>query len=66
MAACEPGQGGNAAAINNAIMCPGAPPRFTPPLGLNDSPRVDSGMSTARLPLLESAGDESSLRSGDT
>lgn len=43
MAACEPGQGGNAAAINNAFMCPGAPPRFTPPLGRRGSARVDPG-----------------------
>lgn len=29
MVACEPGQGGNTAAINIAIMCLGAPPRLT-------------------------------------
>ena len=32
MGACEPGQGGNAAAISIASMCPGAPPRLSPPL----------------------------------
>lgn len=31
MGACEPGQGGNAAAISIAFMCPGEPPRLTPP-----------------------------------
>ena len=30
MGACEPGQGGNAAAISIAFMCPGAPPRLSP------------------------------------
>ena len=29
MGACEPGQGGNAAAINNTFMCPGEPPRLS-------------------------------------
>lgn len=29
MGACEPGQGGNAAAISIASMCPGAPPRLS-------------------------------------
>lgn len=29
MVACEPGQGGNTAAINIVIMCLGAPPRLT-------------------------------------
>ena len=31
MGACEPGQGGNAAAISIAFMCPGEPPRLSPP-----------------------------------
>src|SRR3954447_16911620 len=30
MGACEPGQGGNAAAISIAFMCAGEPPRLTP------------------------------------
>ena len=30
MGACEPGQGGNAAAISIAFMCPGEPPRLSP------------------------------------
>ena len=30
MGACEPGQGGNAAAISNTFMCPGEPPRLSP------------------------------------
>src|SRR5690348_13722125 len=30
MGACEPGQGGNAAAISITPMCAGAPPRLTP------------------------------------
>src|SRR5262245_51745232 len=29
MGVCEPGQGGNAAAINNTLMCLGVPPRLT-------------------------------------
>ncbi len=29
MGVCEPGQGGNAAAINNTFMCLGEPPRFS-------------------------------------
>src|SRR5579883_3190030 len=29
MGVCEPGQGGNAAAINNTFMCLGEPPRLT-------------------------------------
>ena len=31
MGVCEPGQGGNAAAINNTFMCAGEPPRLTRP-----------------------------------
>ena len=30
MGVCEPGQGGNAAAISNTFMCPGEPPRLSP------------------------------------
>ena len=30
MGACEPGQGGNAAAISNTFMCLGEPPRLSP------------------------------------
>ena len=30
MGACEPGQGGNAAAISITFMCPGEPPRLSP------------------------------------
>ena len=29
MGVCEPGQGGNAAAINNTFMCLGEPPRLS-------------------------------------
>lgn len=29
MGVCEPGQGGNAAAISNTFMCPGEPPRLS-------------------------------------
>ena len=31
MGVCEPGQGGNAAAISNTFMCPGEPPRLSRP-----------------------------------
>jgi hypothetical protein len=30
MGVCEPGQGGNAAAISNTLMCLGEPPRLSP------------------------------------
>ena len=30
MGVCEPGQGGNAAAISNTFMCLGEPPRLSP------------------------------------
>ncbi len=42
MGVCEPGQGGNAAAINNTFMCPGEPPRLSPAL-------AKRGLSAGRL-----------------
>ena len=39
MGVCEPGQGGNAAAISNTFMCPGEPPRLSRPPADRDAAR---------------------------
>ena len=50
MGVCEPGQGGNAAAISNAFMCAGEPPRLsqTSPRTTETQRVVDPGRNAAR------------------
>ena len=48
MGVCEPGQGGNAAAISNTFMCLGEPPRLSRPSAAGDLKR-DRGRSRPRL-----------------